>query len=109
MDDHFAEPGAFRGQVIPDPNGQVFKRRIFQALDLVKNPVIELLDDLFCGLANLRVVVKPPHFGIDLPFHGYFRAETVPVHPPALVARRNVGQRVGRLKTEILGQSNFHG
>ena len=108
MDDHFAEAGAIRGEPSPEPDGEIFECRIFQAFDVVEAAVIELVDDFPRGLADFRMVIEPAHFRVHLALDRNFHAETVAVHPSAFVPRRHVRQNMGRLETEIPGQSNFH-
>jgi len=108
MHGDFAQPGAFRRELFPEPHGEIFKSRILQTLDFIQIPVIEPFHDLPRSLANLRMVVEPSHFWIDLPFHGNFHAKAVPVHPRAFVVGWDIRQCVSRFKTKILGQTNLH-
>ena len=95
MDHYLAEAGALRNQLIPYPYGKILKRRILKSVDFIQVPVVELLDDFPGRLADLRVIVKPAHFRIDLPLDGNLKAETVAVHPPAFMPGRHMRQHMG--------------
>ncbi len=97
-----AKAGTERLKFLPEPRGHVFNRRIIQPRDFVEIGVIELLDERLHRRADLGVIVKPAGRWIDGAFHRNLDFETVPVHPPALVALGRIRQRLGRFKIKIL-------
>ena len=48
--------------MIPDPAGDVFAGRIFEALDFVQMMMVELLPERFKGVADFGVINQPPQF-----------------------------------------------
>ena len=48
--------------MVPDPAGDVFAGRIFEALDFVQMMMVELLPERFKGVADFSVIDQPPQF-----------------------------------------------
>jgi len=55
----------------------------------------------FHRVANLRMIVDPSDFGIDIAFDRNFDLETVSMHTAAFMTLRRVGQSLCRFKSEI--------
>ena len=58
--------------------------------------------------ADARMVVEPSSCRVNLTFHRDLHSETVPVHPPALVLRRNIRECLGGFEGKVFGQANLH-
>jgi len=54
------------------------------------------------------MIVNPSDFWIDLALDRNFDLKTVPMDASAFVARRGIGQSLGRFKSEILRQPGSH-
>ena len=67
--DDFAKTRTLRFQFLPKPLGHVFNRRILQAFDIVQIGVVEHFHQRFHRVAYSGVIVNPPGFWIDIPFH----------------------------------------
>jgi len=52
-------------------------------------------------VANLRMIVNPSDFWIDIALDRNFDLETVSVHTPAFMTLRRIGQSLCRFKREI--------
>ena len=57
---------------------------------------------------DLAIVEKPPGLGVDVTLHRHLEAERVAMEPAALVPWRNMGEAVGRLEGEFLGEFDAH-
>lgn len=86
----------------PDPSGEVFAGGVFEAWHFVETVVIDPLFDGLEGSLDIRKVEHPAEFWIDRAADVYLDLKAVPVHPSALVARRDVGKPVRRLNAELL-------
>ena len=71
--------------------------------------MVEPLNDWRHRLGNLGVIINPANVRIDLAFNGDLHLEAVAVHLRALVRAGEIGQRLGRLETEIFDDSCAHG
>jgi len=77
----------FRRELVPDPDREQFRGRVFEAGDFVENVVVEAIDDGIDGAFQIGEIHQPSDRGIDRSAHRHFAAERVAVHAPALVSR----------------------
>ena len=108
MHDDLAEARALASQFLPEPFRHVFDRWVLQAFDIVEVRVVEYFQKWLHGLADLRVVINPSDFRIDVAIDRYFDFKTVSVHPAAFVTLRGLRQSLGRFESEVLGQARSH-
>lgn len=89
--------------LLVDPDGDVFRRRIFEPGDLVETMMIELAVERREGLLDFEKIDDEPGLGIDRPFELEFDAVGMAVHIPAAMRRRDLRQEMRRLERESLG------
>ena len=75
-------------ELVPDPDRQQFRSRVFQPLDFVEEVVIETVDDGIDGALQIGEIDQPADGGIDRAAHRHFASKRVAVHAAALVSRR---------------------
>jgi hypothetical protein len=64
--------------------------------------MIQHLEKWLHSGADLGMIVNPSSFWIDVSFHRNLDLETMPVHAPAFMICRRIGQGLRRLKGKIL-------
>jgi len=109
VDDDCGEQGQLWLEALPDPAGQVLRRGVRQALDLVEVVVVELLADRPAGFLDVAVVDQVAALRVHFARDDDLDVVAVPVQPATPVPLRERRQRMGRLKRECLGQANLHG
>jgi hypothetical protein len=108
MHNDLAETGALRLQFLPEPRRHFFNRRVLQTVDIVQIRVVQHFQEWFHRVANLRMIVNPSDFWIDVALDRNFDLKTVPMDASAFVAGRGIRQSLRRFKSEILRQARFH-
>ena len=108
MHDDLAEARALGFQFLPKPFSHVLNRWILQALNFIQVCVVENFQKWFHGLADLRMVVNPAGFWIDVSLDRHFDFKTMSVHPATFVTLRGVGQSLCRFESEVLRQARAH-
>ena len=98
------EEGKLRFEFRPDPAGDVFAGGIFEAGDFVEEAVVELVFERFEEGLEFGEIHEPAGAGVDGAADGDFDAEGVAVEAGALVAWGDVGEAVGGLEVEFLGE-----
>ena len=63
--------------------------------------MVQHFQERFHRVANVRMIVNPSDFWIDIALDRNFDLETVPVHTPALMTLRRIRQSLCRFKSEI--------
>ena len=63
--------------------------------------MIQYFQERFHRVANLRMIVNPSDFWIDIALDRNFDLKTVSMHTPAFMTLRRVGQSLRRFKSEI--------
>ena len=101
MHDDLAKPGTLGLQFLPEPFCHFFNRWILQSFDIVEISVVQHFQERFHRVANLRMIVNPSDFWIDIALDRNFDLKTVPMDASAFVASRGMGQSLGRFKSEI--------
>lgn len=94
-------------QSLPNPLGQILRRRVLQSFNVVEAAVIQGVEDGLKGFLDVGKVNDPAkvrfHFSVDLNTH----LERMAMHPSTLMAFGNVGQPMGAFKGELA--KNRHG
>jgi hypothetical protein len=103
VDDDLAKTGTFGFQFLPEPFRHSFNRGILQAFDVIEIRMVQHFQERFHRVADIRVIVNPAGFWIDIAFHGNFHLETVSMHPSAFMTLRRIGQSLRSFKSEIFG------
>ena len=101
MHDDLGKPGTLRLQFFPKPRRHFFNRWVLQSFDIVEICVVQHFQEWFHRVANLRMIVNPSDFWIDIALDRNFDLKTVPMDASAFVASRGMGQSLGRFKSEI--------
>lgn len=91
MHDDLAEARALGFQFLPKPFSHVLNRWVLQALNVVEVCVVEGFQKWSHGLADLRMVVNPAGFWIDVSLDRHFDFKTMSVHSATFVTLRGVG------------------
>jgi hypothetical protein len=100
--DHAFQFRKFDFHPLPDPNRNIFRRRIFETCDVVQILMVELLKQrLECSFNGEEIGHKARH-RIDRPFEPKFHAIRMTVQAPAAMAFAGIGQFVRRLETKCL-------
>jgi len=100
--DHAFQFRKFDFHPLPDPDRDIFRRRIFETFDVVQILMVEPLEErLECGLDCEEIGDKARH-RIDRPFEPQFHAIRMAVQAAAAMAFAGVGQFVRRLETKCL-------
>ena len=94
-------------ELSPDPLGQHFAGRVFQAWDVIEVVVVEAFIERLENRLDLREVANPAGMGIQVAAKMDRHFERMPVQAPAFVAFRYVGQAVGGLEGKLF--EDFHG
>ena len=100
--DDLAQARALGLQFLPEPLRHVFDRWVVQAFDVIEVFMVQQFQKWSHRLADLRVVVNPPGFGIHVTFNRHFDFETVSVQPAAFVTLMRLWQDLCRFEREIL-------
>lgn len=108
MNDDLAQSGEQRGEPAPKPPGHDFNRWILESGDFIQVGMVELLDQRAHGVGNPGVIVKNTRFGVHLPRNRDGNQKAVTMDSPAFMPFREVGDRLGSLKVEILAESDRH-
>src|SRR5256885_1520915 len=87
-----------RLQSFPDPQGDVFAGRVFQAGNFVKVTMVELFPKRLEGFGNVGVIHQPAEFWVAFARDDNLGLETVAVQTAALVRLGQVRQQMRRLK-----------
>ena len=93
-------------QLIPDPLGEHFAGRVFQARDVVEVVVVEAFIKRLENRLDLREVANPAGMGIQVAAQVDRHLERMPMQAPAFMAFRYVGQAVGGFECKFL--EDFH-
>lgn len=108
MHDDLAKTGALSLQFLPEPRRHFFNRRILQAFDIVEIRMVQHFQERFHRVANLRMIVNPSDFWVDIALDRNFDLKTVSMHASAFVTLWSIGQSLCRFKSKILRQPRFH-
>ena len=81
-------------QTFPYPQREVFACSVLEPINFIQVMMVELLAKGFESFGDFGIVYEPTGRGIDLPAHGYFTSEGMPVQPEALMTFRYVWQSV---------------
>ena len=88
--------------VLPDPNRDIFRCRIFKAFDVVQIFMVEPLEQrLELSLDGKKIGNKACN-RIDRSFEPQFHAVRMAMEPPAAMAFAGIGQSVRRIETKCL-------
>ena len=101
MHDDLAKSGALRLQFFPEPRRHFFNRWILQPFDIVEIRVVQHSQERFHRVANLRMIVNPSDFWIDIALDRNFDLKTVSMDASAFMAYGRFGQSLCRFKSEI--------
>jgi hypothetical protein len=108
MDYDLAETRATGFEPFPQPRRHVLDGRVLQTLNIVQIRMIELFDERFHRRADASVVVEPAGHRVNFPLDRNLNLETVAMHSPAFVFRRDIRKRLRGFESEILCQTNSH-
>jgi hypothetical protein len=100
--DHAAELGEPRLQVLPDPAGQVLARRVLETWDLIQVVMVELVFQRLEGVLHIAKIAEPAHVLVNLPPQANLDAERVPMQTTAFMPRGHIRQQVGCLERKFL-------
>src|SRR6185437_12711861 len=93
----------------PDVDGDVLAGRVLEARNVVQVVVIEAGVQHRPRLVDDAEIDEPAGLGVHRTGDGDLHLVAVPVHPRALVPRRDARQTMRRLEAVLLGQLHIHG
>ena len=97
-DDHLGQLRQFRLQFFPDPDRDVFARRIFEPGNFVKIVMVQFFPDRPERLRNVRVIHHPAELRVAFAGDDDLRLETVTMQTPAFVRLGQMRQQMRRLE-----------
>jgi len=103
--DNFAKAGTLRLQFLPEPFRHFFNRWVLQSFDVVEISVVQHFQERFHRVADIRMVIDPACFWVDIAFHRDFDLKTVSMHATAFMSLGCIGQSLRCFKREIFRQS----
>lgn len=89
--------------MLPDPDGDIFRRRIFQSRDVVEAMVIELLYKKAKRFLHVEEIHYESGVRIDCPFQHDLDAIGMTMHPMTAMCLRDVWKSVRCLELKCLG------
>ena len=92
--------------VLPDPDRDIFRCRIFESLDIVQIIMVEPVQQGFEGGLDREEIRDKTGARIDSSFKPQFHAIGMSMQPAAAMLLGNIRQKVSRLETE--GLRNLH-
>ena len=101
-----AECRKVRFDFIPKPYGDHFASGVFQAGNLIEQLVVDTVYNGVDHPLHIGEVHHPAERRVQFAFHIHDQAVRMPVHSPAFVIRRYIGQEMGRVEGELF--ENFH-
>src|ERR1700732_1400599 len=87
---------------LPDPDRDIFRRGVFEPLDIVQITMVELVEQGFEGRLDREEIRDKAGGGIDRTLKPQFHAIGMPVQPAAPVPFGNIRQKGRRLETDRL-------
>lgn len=95
-----------RRETLPQPDRDRFRCGVAEAVDFVEEVVVEPRDERIDDVFQIGEVDQPPDTNIHRPPYAHLTSERMPMHAPAFVALRHIGQIMSGLEPEILNQLN---
>src|ERR1700730_8862712 len=87
---------------LPDPDRDIFRRGVFEPLDIVQITMVELVEQGLEGRLDREKIRDKAGGGIDGTLKPQFHAIGMPVQPAAPVPFGHIRQKARRLETERL-------
>ena len=87
---------------LPDPDRDIFRRRIFEPLDIIQIIMVEPVKQRFKDGFDREEISDKASDRIDRPFQPQFHAIGMPMQPAAAVLLGDIRQNMRRLETEGL-------
>jgi hypothetical protein len=107
-DDDFFELREEGFEAIPNPEGDVFTGRVFEAGNLVEIMVVEFFPERFEHVGDVGVIHDPAELWVARAFHHDFSAEAVAVQAAAFVRFGQVRQEVRCFELESFSEFEIH-
>ena len=106
LDGDSLEYRKLRLELLPDPDGEVLRGGVLETLDLVQEVMIEQVYQGSGNSLQIAEVDEPSRMRINLTSDRQFSTERVTVHSPALVAIREIREKVCSFESKVLRQLN---